>query len=134
MSKIRIGRFDEFRGRRALLIDADSAGLQLLIDLIRQVQRSGSVRAVEWQADVTTPGDFRFCIETVAEDRGLVTDGDGIRWSRSSEGWSDVVDKLRAMREAGEFCHQYLDGPADDVQVVASTGEYDDGWWRDHAG
>ena len=25
---------------------------------------------------------------------------------------------------------QYLDGPRDDVQIMASIGEYGDEWWR----
>lgn len=27
-------------------------------------------------------------------------------------------------------CHQYLDGPRDAVQVMASIGEYRNAWWR----
>jgi hypothetical protein len=44
------------------------------------------------------------------------------------DGWTDVVEKLAAM-ETGPG-HQYLDGPRDDVQVMASIGEYGDEWWR----
>ena len=31
--------------------------------------------------------------------------------------------------EAGA-CHQYLEGPRDDMQVIASIREYGDEWWR----
>jgi hypothetical protein len=33
--------------------------------------------------------------------------------------------------EAGA-CHQYLEGPRDDMQVMASIGEYGDEWWHLH--
>jgi hypothetical protein len=47
------------------------------------------------------------------------------------DGWTDVVEKLAAM-ETGPG-HQYLDGPRDDVQVMASFEEYGDEWWNRHA-
>jgi hypothetical protein len=37
----------------------------------------------------------------------------------------EIVEKLVAMDAAA--CHQYLDGPRDDVEVMASIREYGDG-------
>jgi hypothetical protein len=53
-------------------------------------------------------------------------------WQRSEQGWAEVIDKLAAME--GGACHQYLEGPSDDVQVMASIGEYGGSWWRRHGG
>jgi hypothetical protein len=39
-----------------------------------------------------------------------------------------IIDKLAALKTGA--CHQYLDGPCDDVQVMASLGEHGDAWWR----
>ena len=51
-------------------------------------------------------------------------------WQRSEQGWAEVIDKLAAME--GGACHQYLEGPSDDVQVMPSIGEYGGSWWRRH--
>lgn len=64
-------------------------------------------------------------------DTGLIrAAGTEFVWQRSEEGWADVIDKLAAI-ESGA-CHQYLEGPTDDVQVMASIAEYGDSWWRRH--
>jgi hypothetical protein len=39
------------------------------------------------------------------------------------------MDLALSLTRAG---HQYLDGPRDDVQVMASFGEYGDEWWNRH--
>jgi hypothetical protein len=52
----------------------------------------------------------------------------GFVWQRSEEGWIGIVEKLGAMGTGAG--HQYLDGPRDDVQVMASFGEYGDQWWN----
>ena len=63
------------------------------------------------------------------EDVGLVRAAERVFvWQRSEDGWTDAVEKLNAM-ETGAG-HQYLDGPRDDVQVMASIGEYGGEWWR----
>jgi hypothetical protein len=67
-----------------------------------------------------------------ADDIGILrSGGTAFVWRRSQDGWADVVDKLAAMEGSG--CHQYLDGPRDDLQVMVSIGEYGDGWWSVHA-
>jgi hypothetical protein len=42
----------------------------------------------------------------------------------------DIVEKLGAMGTGAG--HQYLDVPRDDVQIMASFGEYGDEWWNGH--
>ena len=39
----------------------------------------------------------------------------------------EIIEKLDVME--GGACHQYLDGPRDDFQSMASIGEYGDEWW-----
>lgn len=44
--------------------------------------------------------------------------GNGVMCQRSVEGWAEGLDKLAAMQTGA--CHQYLDGPLDNVQIMAS--------------
>jgi hypothetical protein len=67
---------------------------------------------------VIAHGAISVAVERSPEDVGLIAAGDrDFVWWRSSEAWADVVQKLTAMQRAGA-CHQYLDGPADDLQVI----------------
>jgi hypothetical protein len=67
------------------------------------------------------------------DDTGILRTSEGtFVWQRSEDGWTDILELLAAM-EAGA-CHQYLDAPRDEVQVMASIGEYGDGWWNSEEG
>jgi hypothetical protein len=73
---------------------------------------------------------LRVDVVRAVKDTGMVrTRGTEFVWRRSEEGWLEVVEKLAVMKGA---CHQFLDAPRDDVQVMASTGEYGEAWWRDN--
>jgi hypothetical protein len=64
-------------------------------------------------------------------DRGLLERAaDDLHWSRSRDGWSDVLEKLRSLAAATRPGHHYLDGPSDDLQVIASAAEYGEEWWN----
>lgn len=57
-----------------------------------------------------------------SEDAGLSRVAETeLVWRRSEAGWLEIIEKLENMDAAA--CHQYLDGPRDDVQVMASIGE-----------
>jgi hypothetical protein len=134
MAWIRIGRFDDFKGSNTLFIESDEAGLQSLIDVIEAVGLSGKPSTLEQCPGVVAHGGIRVAVERSLKDIGLVAAGNRLFvWRRSTEAWADVVQKLRAMQHAGP-CHQYFDGPADDLQVMTAIGEYGDGWWNSHAG
>jgi hypothetical protein len=49
-------------------------------------------------------------------------------WQRSEDGWTDIVELLDAMKSGAG--HQYLDGPRDEIQAMASIGEYGIEWWN----
>jgi hypothetical protein len=113
------------------LLDVDQRGL---LDVITWLQAVVSSRRKAVLSDC--PGCVAQSGVQVAVLRAV--NDTGIRraartefiWQRSEEGWTEVIDKLAAM-ETGA-CHRYLDGPRDDVRVVASIGEYGDAWWRRH--
>lgn len=131
MASIRVGFFEDFKGADTLLIDVDAEGLALLTNWIGGVKTSRRGIALEECPDVTREPrvDVRACC--VPDDRGLLRTAEKLFvWERSEEGWTEIVDKLSAMLTGAG--HQHLDGPNDDVQVMASIGEYGDDWWRRH--
>lgn len=132
MPFIRVGYFEGFKGADTLLIDIDHEGLDALIAWLREATSSGQETTINnCPGAVVQPG-LHVQLIRATDDIGLVrTAGTGLVWRRSEEGWAEVVDKLAAME--GGACHQYLDGPRHDLQVMASIGEYGDGWWRRHA-
>lgn len=125
MAWIRIGRFGDFKGADTLLIEADRAGFRLLIEEIQQLQDSVLPRRLGQHGDVKIRGNLTLLIEQVLNDRGLVgRDASHLTWQRSADGWSDIVAKLRVLESAGQPGHHYLNGPADELQVMAAIGEY----------
>jgi hypothetical protein len=131
MGLIRVGFFEGFKGADTLLIDVNAGGLRGLITWLHEVMSSRRpIPLTDCPGVALQPGtDVQaFC---VCDDAGLLRTGErAFAWHRSADGWTDVVDKLAAMQTGG--CHQYLDGLRDDVQVIASIGEYGDEWWRRH--
>jgi len=73
------------------------------------------------------PGDWG----RIRDDAGLLRTAEtAFVWQRSENGWTDIVELLATMEDGA--CHQYLGGPRDDVQVMASIGEYGEEWWNRH--
>ena len=106
-----------------------------LLGVIRQLQSSGYPVMLNEHPDVIVHGDLTCSLEIVAEDRGLAVHGPrALCWRRSSEGWQDVVGKLQVLEAAVAPGHHYLNGPSDDLQVMAAVGEYGEEWWRSHLG
>lgn len=131
MASIRIGFFEDFKGADTLLIDVDRDGLHALIEWLQEALSSGRKAAISDCAGSAVQPGLHVALLRAADDTGLVrTAGTEFVWQRSAEGWAEVVDKLSAMKSGA--CHQYLDGPRDDVHVIASIGEYGEAWWRRH--
>lgn len=129
MAPIRIGFFNDFKGADTLLIDVNAEGLRGLIAWVREVMTSSRQIPLDACPGVTLQPGTHVEVSCVRDDAGLLrTTGGAFVWRRSEDGWKDIVDNLVAMQTGG--CHQYLDGPRDDVQVIASIGEYGDEWWR----
>lgn len=129
MGFIRVGFFEDFKGADTLLIDVDREGLRDLIAWLRDVMSSGRK---SWLSDcpgVSLQSGLCVELECVLHDAGLLKTAETeFVWRRSQDGWMEIVEKLDVME--GGACHQYLDGPRDAVQSMASIGEYGHGWWN----
>ncbi|MCA1560660.1 MAG: hypothetical protein LC808_40735 [Actinobacteria bacterium] len=133
MASIRVGFFEDFKGADTLLLDVDHEGLNALIAWLQTAASSGQKIALEHCPGAVVQSGLYVDLSCAPNDTGLVrSEGTEFVWQRSEEGWVEVIDKLAAMENGA--CHQYLEGPSDDVQVIASIGEYGDSWWRSHGG
>ena len=128
-----MGFFEDFKGADTLLLDVDQDGLQALIECLQVLTSSGRKTTMSDCPGVVLQPGLRVDLLGAVDDAGLVrTAARQFVWRRSEEGWAEVVDKLAAM-EIGA-CHQYLDGPRDNVQVMASIREYGEAWWHRYGG
>lgn len=131
MGSIRVGFFEDFKGADTLLIDVDADGLRGLVAWLREVMSSDRKVLLSACPGVTLQAGLRVEAFRSRDDAGLSrTAPRAFVWQRSEDGWTDIVELLTPL-EAGAG-HQYLDGPRDDVQVMASIGEYGDDWWNRH--
>jgi hypothetical protein len=130
MPWLRVGYFENFGGDDTLLFAGDAVGLRRMTQVFREL--SGvldSPTDVACLAGVTVCGDIRIILERSSNDEGLRSRGAGqYAWRRTPDGWIDLAAKLALLAETSAG-HQYLDGPGDDVQVVAAIGEYEEDWW-----
>ena len=116
-----------------LFLDVDHEGLNALIAWLQTATSSGWTISINHCPGAVVQSALHVDLSRAPNDTGLVrTAGTECVWRRSEEGWAEVIDKLAAME--GGAGHQYLEGPSDDVQVMASIGEYGDSWWRSHGG
>lgn len=131
MGSIRVGFFDDFKGEDTLLIDVDAEGLRALIAWLRDVMTSDRKVLLSACSGVTLQAGLRVEVFRSRDDAGLLRTAETtFVWQRSEDGWTDIVELLAPL-ETGA-CHQYLGGPRDEVQVMASTGEYGEEWWHLH--
>jgi len=131
MGLIRVGYFEAFKGADTLLIDIDAEGLRDLIVWVRDVISLGRRVLLSDCPSASLRSGLRVEACLARDDTGLLKTGKGaFVWQRSEEGWTDIVEKLSAMGTGAG--HQYLDAPRNDVQVMASFGEYGDEWWNRH--
>src|SRR5205809_1137052 len=118
MAFIRVGFFEDFKSANSLLIDVDGEGLRALIAWLQTAAASGQRIALDDCPGAVVQSGLYVAVSCAPTHRGLVRiEGTEFAWERSEQGWADVIDKLAAM-ESGA-CHQYLEGPTDNVQVVA---------------
>jgi hypothetical protein len=107
---IRVGFFKDFKSADTLMIDIDHEGLHTLIAWLRMDMPSGLMTPISNCPASVIQSGLQVKLLRVVEDVGIVR---------------------TAAMEAGA-CHQYLDGPRDDLQIMASIGEYGDAWWQRH--
>lgn len=133
MAYIRIGFFEDFKSADTLLIDVDLDGLHALIAWLRDAMESGQRTTISDCPGAVVQAELHIELLRSRDDVGILRTAEGaFVWQRSEDGWADILELLAAM-EAGA-CHQYLDGPRNGVQVMASIGEYGDGWWSSEEG
>ena len=133
MAFIRVGFFEDFKSADTLLIDVDRDGLHSLIAWLRGAISSDQKTTISDCPGSVVQAGLRVELLRGRDDTGILRTAEGaFVWQRSEDGWTDILELLAAM-EAGA-CHQYLDGPRDGVQVMASIGEYGDGWWNTEEG
>ncbi len=131
MESIRVGFFEDFKGEDTLLIDVDAEGLRDLIAWLRDVMPSDRNVLLSACSGVNLQAGLRVEVIRSRDDAGLLRTAEtAFVWQRSEDGWTEILELLARM-EVGA-CHQYLDGPRDDVQVMASIGEYREEWWNRH--
>lgn len=126
---IHIGFLPEFKGSDTLLLLCSLSALDSLADLARALSSPESVpvavhslpnviaHAISLEARLSTP------------DVGIRRFGSQFTWLRSSEGWRNVHDLVLSLR-GSKAAHQYLEGPADEVTVMLSVGEYSESVWH----
>jgi hypothetical protein len=127
-ARVRLGFFESFLGADTLLMDGDAEGMALLAKTLRDFPGSDqSSLALHELEFVDTRAGIRLVASRAARDSGIERDGDmSFVWRCSSAGWEDAADRIAVLSE--QSGHQYLDEPRK-VRVMASRGEYDDGWW-----
>jgi hypothetical protein len=131
MGSIRVGFFEDFKGADTLLIDVDAEGLRSLIAWLRDLMSSDQKGLLSACPGVGLQSGLRVEVLRVPNDAGLVKMAETeFVWRRSEDGWMEIIEKLEVLE--GGACHQYMDGPRDDVQSMASIGEYGDEWWKRH--
>ena len=129
MAFIRVGFFKDFKSADTLLIDVDHEGLHALIAWLEEAISSDQKTTISNCPGAVVQAGLHVELLRIRDDTGIVRSAEGtFIWQRSEDGWTDILELLAAM-EAGAG-HQYLDGPRDEVQVMASIGEYGDGWWN----
>jgi hypothetical protein len=131
MASIRVGFFEDFKGADTLLVDVDHEDVNALIAWLQEAPSAGRKTTISDCPRSVVQSGLHVELLQAADDTGLVrTAATAFVWRRSEEGWAEVVDKLAAMKTGA--CHQYLEGPRNDLQMMASIGEYGEPWWRRH--
>ncbi len=129
MAFIRIGYFEDFKSADTLLIDVDHDGLQAFIAWLRDATESGQRKTISDCPGAVVQAGLNVELLRSRDDIGILRTAEGaFVWQRSEDGWTDIVELLDAMKSGAG--HQYLHGPRDEIQAMASIGEYGIEWWN----
>ena len=129
MAFIRIGFFEDFKSADTLLIDVDRDGLHALIAWLRDAMESGQRTTISDCPGSVVQAGLHIDLLRSRDDVGILRTAEGaFVWQRSEDGWADIVELLAALKSGAG--HQYLDGPRDEIQAMASIGEYGIEWWN----
>ena len=135
MAVIRIGRIDNFKGADTVLIEADAEGVKVLAAFFRTLSTGVQSRAeVHNWPSARSYGAITLLAERFPDDAGLIERRRGeVVWRRSAPAWAQIAEQVLAL-EGASSGHQYLEGPADNLQVIAAIGEYGEPWWANPPG
>ena len=129
MPFIRVGFFEDFKGEATLLLDVDREGLNALVAWLRTATSSDQTTSISSCPGCVVQAGLAVDLLRGVVDAGLLRASETeFMWHRSAKGWAEVIGKLVGMQTG--VCHQYLNGPRDEVQIMASIGEYGDAWWQ----
>jgi len=143
---LRIGFFENFKGRDAILMSGDATALASLIGIIRSLAPGEIVgRQLNQAPFVRAYHGVSLLLERGATSSGLQYLGRDAHWRSSepkfaemhpaflwrlsAEDWDDVAERL--INLGGDGGHQYpadFLGTADDIGIMVSHGEYADSW------
>jgi hypothetical protein len=143
---LRIGFFENFKGRDAILMSGDAAALASLIGITRslasgsivrsQLDQTSFVRAYHGVSLLLERGAMSSGLQYVSRDAHwrssepkLPQTQPAFLWRLSPEDWDDVAERIGNLE--GHAGHHYPAdslGTVDDVGIVVSHGEYADSW------
>jgi hypothetical protein len=143
---LRIGFFENFKGRDAILMSGDTVALASLIGIIRslasgeivhfQLDQAPFVRAHHGVSLLLEGGATSSGLQYLSRDAHwrssepkLPQTQPAFLWRLSTEDWDDVAERIASLR--GDGGHQYPTdslGTGDDIGIVVSHGEYADSW------
>jgi hypothetical protein len=125
---VRLGYFEGFKGNNTVLLDGDTEGLGKLANaLLVLIAGDQDVVPLHSLAFVSAAKQVKVDAHRSTKDIGMLREAGRFQWRRSARGWAGVVEQILGVKERGH-CHQYLDGPSDDVVVMVSSGEYGEPW------
>ena len=129
LSTVDIGFFPNFKESDTLLLVSEPEALDQIASIAQSLSVLGS-SPVELHTLPFVNAHGVSVYATLGEaDVGIRREGTQFTWVRSSEGWRSVSELVRLLRRCPAG-HQYLDGPADEVTVMLSVGQYSKGIWQ----
>jgi NADPH-dependent ferric siderophore reductase len=120
-----------FKGDATLLLTGDHSGLEALAELLQTLASSanGMTMLVDRSAVFAGNPEVKLVVTVAGSRLGMhrVASESGQRkfdWRLSPPLAAYFAELIRAVADAQQPSHQYLDGEADDIAVVVSKDEY----------
>ena len=124
-----VGFMPQFKGSDTLLLVATPSALDLLANLALALSAAeASPVAVHLLPYVAAHG-ISLEAKQSTTDIGIRRERRRFTWLRSADGWRAIHDLIQCLRGCGA-AHQYLEGPADEVAVMLSVGQYGEEVWQ----
>ena len=124
-----IGFLPKFKGSDTLLLASTAAALDPLANLALALSATGSPAVAVHLLPYVTAHGVSLEAKHSDTDLGIRRTGNHFTWLRSSDGWRAIHELILSLR-GSTAAHQYLDGPADEVTVMLSVGQYGEEVWQ----